>query len=108
MNGKYLLDTNALINLLRASNYSFKIDGGFFFISIITEIEFLSYSKLTIEERASFSSLFKNEQIINIDSTIKSETITLKSNTKIKLPDAVICSTATVNGLILVRWQRIV
>ena len=45
MNGKYLLDTNAVINLLKDENANFDFGGqkGGYLASIITEIELLSF-----------------------------------------------------------------
>jgi len=48
MSGKYLLDTNAIINAL---NLKIKLPLSNYFISIITEMELLSFPKLTIKEK---------------------------------------------------------
>jgi hypothetical protein len=44
MSGRYLLDTNAIINLLKDehNSFSFKDNMGVYFVSIISEIELLS------------------------------------------------------------------
>jgi predicted nucleic acid-binding protein len=104
MSGKYLLDTNAIINLLKDENANFivKDRGEVFFVSIITEIELLCYKDITIEDEAAIRELFDESCIININKKIKEETIELKKKNTIKLPDAVICATALVNHLTLV------
>ena len=104
MNGKYLLDTNAIINLLKDENadFNFKDKKGGFFVSIITEIELLSFKDLTAEDENSIKKLLPGSCIININKIIKDKTIELRKNKDIKLPDAIICATAIVNSLTLV------
>jgi len=104
MNGKYLLDTNAIINLLKDENADFNIKDkkGVFFVSIITEIELLSFKDLTAEDETSIKKLLPGSCIININKIIKDKTIELRKNRDIKLPDAIICAAAIVNSLTLV------
>jgi predicted nucleic acid-binding protein len=104
MNGKYLLDTNAIINLLKDENADFNIKDkkGEFFVSIITEIELLSFKDLTAEDETSIKKLLPGSCIININKIIKDKTIELRKNRDIKLPDAIICASAIVNSLTLV------
>ncbi len=104
MSGKYLLDTNAIINLLKdeTANFIVRDREEVFFVSIITEIELLCYKDLTREDEASIKELLDESCIININKKIKEETIELKKKNTIKLPDAVICASALVNHLTLV------
>lgn len=104
MSGRYLLDTNAIINLLNDDNadFTFKEKKGVYFVSIITEIELLSFKNLTKEDETSIKKLLPEACIINIDTDIKNKTIELKKKKKIKLPDALICATAVVRKLTLV------
>jgi len=104
MSGRYLLDTNAIINLLNdeSADFSFREKKGVYFVSIITEIELLSFKNLTNEDETSIKKLLPEACIINIDTDIKNKTIELKKKKKIKLPDALICATAVVRKLTLV------
>jgi predicted nucleic acid-binding protein len=104
MNGKYLLDTNAIINLLKDENANFIVKDReeVFFVSVITEIELLCYKDLTREDESSIKELISESCIININKKIKEKTIELKKKNTIKLPDAVICATALVSHLTLV------
>lgn len=104
MSGKYLLDTNAIINLLKDENADFNLKEkeGIFFVSIITEMELLSFKNLTKEDEAAIKELLPESGIINIDKAIKDKTIQVRKKKSIKLPDAVICATALVNDLTLV------
>ncbi|HPZ07037.1 MAG TPA: type II toxin-antitoxin system VapC family toxin [Candidatus Eremiobacteraeota bacterium] len=104
MNGKYLLDTNVIINLLKIEKAKRKfIDKNpLFFLSIITEIELLSYHYLSYEDEQKIKKLLKKTQIINIDTLIKEETIRIRKQHNLKLPDAIICATAFTQSLCLV------
>lgn len=104
MSGKYLLDTNAIINLLRDENATFKFKDkkGVYFVSIITEMELLSFKDLTKEEESKIKKLLPGSCIININKAIKKKAVALRKKKKIKLPDAVICATAMVKNLTLV------
>ncbi len=90
MNGDYLLDTNALINILKTDNFTLKINYGKFFISIISEMEYLCYPNITENEEKLLKKIINEEVVINIDNGIKEKVINLKRNNKIKLPDAII------------------
>jgi predicted nucleic acid-binding protein len=108
MNGRYLLDTNAIINLLKDENSQFNFIGkkGVYFVSIITEIELLSFKNLTKEDETSIYKLLPEASVINIDIDIKNKTIELKKKKKLKLPDALICATALVRKLTLVTEDK--
>lgn len=93
MNGNFLLDTNAIINILKDGCNLVK-PGIYFFVSIITEMELLSYPKLTFEEEKIIHKLLNSSSIINIDDSIKEKAIDLRKKYLIKLPDAIICATA--------------
>lgn len=98
MNGnKILFDTNAVIYFI---NSSFDINNINIFISVISEIELLSYPKITQgEENKIRYFLNNNVNIINLDENIKNETISIRKNFYIKIPDAIIIATAKVNNL---------
>lgn len=98
MNGKYLLDTNAIINLLKDENSDFRFSDkkGVFFVSIITEIELLSFNELSKRDETKIKKILPESCVINIS------TLDLRKNNRIKLPDAVICATAMDNDLTLV------
>lgn len=100
MNGNnILLDTNAIIYFL---NGKFLLNNEYnIFTSIISEIELLCYPKITLEEENIIKDFLNNINIINLDSYIKHETIAIKREISIKLPDAIILATAKVNNLIL-------
>ncbi|HHB95411.1 MAG TPA: type II toxin-antitoxin system VapC family toxin [Campylobacterales bacterium] len=99
MSGKILLDTNAVIYAL---NGGLILPSADYSISIITEIELFSYSKLTDFERDNIKKLLSHFKILNISEEIKDMPIEIRKNYGIKLPDSIICATALVNDSILI------
>jgi hypothetical protein len=88
---KYLVDTNQIIY---AINNSINIKAGFYYISFITEIELLSYPKLDLEEEIKIKQLLQCFNIIDVNTFIKDNTITIRRKTHLKIPDALIVATA--------------
>ena len=100
---KYLLDTNSIIYAL---NSGFKFPLNEYLFSIITEIELLSYSKLSEEDENILKLALSNFQQISITQEIKNKTIEIRKNTKLKLPDSLIVATAIINHSVLVTSDK--
>jgi len=104
MGQKYLIDTNVLIDaqMNRLSNnglaFLAKAIDENFIISFITQIEYLGYKDIS-KDSEEFISL---AEVIETDKQIIQICIDLRKNYKIKLPDALIASTALARNLILV------
>lgn len=104
MGTKYLIDSNILIKfegrLLpeKAQAYVANIIDEDFNISVIIEIEVLGHHSATkeVEEFIGLANLFE------IDKAIRTATIQLRKQYKIKLPDAIIAATALTHGFTLV------
>ena len=96
MNGPdLLLDTNTILYFLSGDEtLSEFITGRKLFISIITELELLSYQKLTTKELKILTAFLSELQIENINEEIKQTTIQIRRVTKLKLPDCIIAATA--------------
>ena len=100
---KYVLDTNSLIYAL---NGDLKIPQYDYVVSIITEIELLSYSKLTDDEEQSIKmllSIFKN---ISLSEAIKERTIDIRKCYNLKIPDSIIVATAVEENAVLVTSDK--
>ncbi|MBR4617108.1 MAG: type II toxin-antitoxin system VapC family toxin [Kiritimatiellae bacterium] len=103
MNGKrYLLDTNAAIQLLAGNPSLIKMveDSDFLAISVISKLEFLSYPDLTEDEKNAFSELLEDLTVFDLmasDSALMQEAVAMRIDGGLKLPDAVIAATALVN-----------
>lgn len=96
---RYLLDTNAIINLFRDER---SLKGIKYFFSIITEFELLSYSTLTANEIIHIKQFCDDDGRVDVNVDIKDSTIHLRRKYNIKLPDAIICGTALTYNLTLV------
>ena len=101
---RYLLDTNAIIYILdqglvlkSRNKYS---------ISIITEIELLSYSKLTRQEYEQIKNALHVFESLNITEAIKEQTIMIRRMRKIKLPDSIIIASAIEEHAVLITHDQ--
>ncbi len=104
MGAKYLIDTNVLIEYIGLllppithSKLSSIIDDEYN-ISFINKIEVLGHSSSN-DEIAAF---INAANIYNINLKIIDETIRLRKQSRIKLPDAIIAATAISNNLVLI------
>lgn len=109
MNGKFLFDTNAVIDLLNRNDLSLTEEqlDLIYSISIITELELLSSSNLDKPEEDAIIDICSNSHIVNIDQDIKNKTIKLRKKYKLKLPDAIICASAASLDIPLVSNDKI-
>ncbi len=90
-----VVDTSLVINLFNGVNEVRElITGRNLFVSIITEIEVLSFPNITPSDAQLLKSFLSECYIIDIESAIKDITINIRSKYKVKLPDAVIAATA--------------
>lgn len=96
MNGdRIVLDTSLIINLFNGiQEVQELINGRQLFISIISEIEVLSFPKLSANESGLLRQFLSECYIVDIEPAIKEITIDIRSKFKVKLPDAVIAATA--------------
>ena len=103
MNDKrYLLDTNAVIQLLAGNPSLRKMveDSDFLAISVISKLEFLSYPDLTEDEKIAFYELLEDLTVFDLtasDDALLQEAVAMRIDGGLKLPDAVIAATALVN-----------
>lgn len=89
----YLLDTNIFI-LLFNDNLAEPIPNGKLGYSIITEIELLSFSRLTKDEENLIKANLKTLYQAALTSNIAQKTIFLRRKYRLKTPDAIIIATA--------------
>lgn len=96
MSGNNLVvDTNIIILTLggneRLADY---VEGRKLFISVIAEIEALSYPGLSKTERSSVEAYINRCTVLGLSGRVKQEAIRIRSKYKVKLPDAIIAATA--------------
>ncbi|MCU0470674.1 MAG: type II toxin-antitoxin system VapC family toxin [Arcicella sp.] len=104
MGKRYLIDTNVIIDFsenrlpLNAKLFVAEAIDNEPNISIINKIELLGFSLITSE----IIEFTDSATIINLTEDIANQTIALRKERKIKLPDAIIAATALINSLTLI------
>jgi tRNA(fMet)-specific endonuclease VapC len=113
MNGRrLLLDTNAIICLLKGENKSlvrFVEQADWVGISIISKLEFLAFPDLLESDAALFEEFQERIDIIDladIDVNLISKIIAIRKSHKLKLPDAIIIATAITNACLLITADK--
>ena len=99
MNGKYLLDTNALIY---AINGKLKLPKADYAVSVITKMELLSWPQLSQEDEQQLRAALSGIAVLQLSSNIQESTIKIRRATSLKLPDSIISATALDGGYVLV------
>jgi len=95
MNGKFLLDTNAVVALLNGNHKISQIlqPATWVGISIITELEFLAFAGLTKEDAALFERFRSRVEVIDLqasDNQLLEQIIDIRKSSGAKMPDAII------------------
>jgi predicted nucleic acid-binding protein len=74
---------------------------GEFYISIISEMEMLSYPAISGDEEIKIRQFLTQVAIVDVNESVKNNAIILRKKYRLKLPDAIICSTALFTSSIL-------
>ncbi len=107
MNGNgYLLDTNAIVQLLKGNKELIAVLGTADFIatSIVSEMEYLSFSGLTDADVALYQAFRGRIQVYDVpsaDTAFTQLVVKARKEHGLKLPDAIIAGTAIAKGLII-------
>ncbi|MDD5461133.1 MAG: type II toxin-antitoxin system VapC family toxin [Methylococcales bacterium] len=88
-----VLDTNAVLYFL-AGRLSEPLPQADFYVSVITEIELLSYPLINREYEIEIRDFLNDVTIINLTEKIKQSAIAFRRQYRLKLPDALIVATA--------------
>ncbi|QXV65357.1 type II toxin-antitoxin system VapC family toxin [Mucilaginibacter sp. 21P] len=90
-----VLDTSLIINLFNGvEEVQDLLSGRSLFVSVISEIEVLSFSGLSVTDKDLLRDFLSKCHMVDIEPAIKELTIEIRAKTKIKLPDAIIAATA--------------
>ncbi|MBY0476741.1 MAG: type II toxin-antitoxin system VapC family toxin [Chitinophagaceae bacterium] len=90
-----LLDTNVILYLLAGdSTLAALINGKDVHISFISEIELLSFKKLSVHEEQSIKYFLNDVTITDLNPSIKKKTISIRKEFGLKIPDSIIAATA--------------
>lgn len=108
MGAKFLIDTNAVIELVTgllppagSSWVNELIWRDEHALSVINEIELL-VNPQSPQEKAVLEAFIANSPVLPIDAAVVRQTTLLRQQYRTKLPDAIIAATALANGLVLV------
>ena len=104
----YLIDSNVIIDYLenrmpqKSRNFITQALEKSFQISIITYVEVLGFDEEDEKKWELLKAFFKMAKVYVINERIAEQTIKIRKQTKIKLPDAFIAGTALTNNLTLI------
>jgi len=112
MNGKrFILDTNAIISLLKGNLNLLNIleDADWIGISVISKIEFRAFKGLSDADAMLFDTFLQRVDVVDLtnrNERLLQNTIKIRKQYKIKLPDAIIISTAISNRSTLITADK--
>lgn len=90
----YVMDTNAVLYFL-SGHVRQPLPPGAYHVSVITEIELLSYPLLKPDHEAEVCDFLADVSIVELSLEIKHRAIALRRQYKLKLPGAVIAATTS-------------
>lgn len=104
---KLLPDTNAIVALLKENKKLKKATetADVIFISVISELEFKSFTNLSESDSNLFDSFASMIHVLDLESSntiLKNKIIQIRNTYRLKLPDAIIAASALMNNAILV------
>ena len=98
----YLADTNAVLYFLSGNECMKLYISSRFAFSVISEMELLSYQKITEDEEKKIRNFLGVCTPFGITEEIKNRAIQIRRKYQTKLPDAIIAATAIEKGLPLI------
>lgn len=98
---KRLLDTNIVLYHL-AGRLAQPLEPADYYVSVITELELLSYPGLNADTENRIQSFLGELTVVQLTADICKTTIELRRRNRLKLPDAIIAGTAKAIGAELV------
>ena len=102
---KYLLDTNFILGMLKATPEVLSLLGTRRFVadecaySAVTRMELLGFEGITPDEDALIRQRLAQFTYLSISMAVEDAAIRLRRSRKVKLPDALIAATALEHGL---------
>jgi predicted nucleic acid-binding protein len=102
----FIADTNFLIYIHEGNVSTRPFLKYNFGISFISEIELLGYTGISISEEIKLKSIIQNCFQTNWNNLMIDQTIQLKRNYQIKLPDAIIAATSITNKVPLISADK--
>jgi hypothetical protein len=92
-----LLDTHVALYLL-GGRLAAPLPEGEYGVSMVTELELLSWPSLTLEEEIRVNLFLSKVTPYDLTRSIRARAVSLCRKERLKLPDAIICATALEHG----------
>ncbi len=102
---RYVLDTNVVIYAEKGT-LAEGLPFGEYFISVISEIELLSFASLTPVQEQALAGLLADVTVVGIVDDVKRRAIELRRQHRLRIPDAIVAATALALGAILLTNDR--
>lgn len=103
-----LLDTNVVLYLLGGRLVN-PLPSGQYLVSVITEIELLSYPSISLDEEVQIRDFLTKITVVGIESNIKKLAIALRKQYRLRIPDTIIAATAqSLNATLFTNDVRLV
>lgn len=96
----FLLDTNTIIYLIN-DRLAMPLPAGRYGVSVITEIELLSFPDLKVDEEQRIRAFLAVADRVAVSEPIRDQAIALRRLHRLKIPDAIIAATAMVGNAVL-------
>lgn len=107
MNGiEILADTNAILYLFAGKKCMIPFMNKQIGVSVITEMELLSFPRISSQELRNLQLLLSKCIIIPMDNDIKNKAIIIRRAYGTKLPDAIVAATSVCNHIPLVTADK--
>ncbi|HAT51274.1 MAG: type II toxin-antitoxin system VapC family toxin [Nitrospirae bacterium] len=107
MDVSYVLDTNVVLSYLGGEMVG-PLPKGEYFVSVITQMELLSYPSLSQSEESAIQDFLHDITVVGLNVDIRDRAIQLRRYHGLKLPDAIIAATAlSLEGWLVTNDQKI-
>jgi hypothetical protein len=98
--GRFLFDTNAALYFL-GNQLADELPTGLYYISVISEIELLSYPNLSAKEEGDIRDFLSKIETVGLRSDVTEAAIAFRRQHRMKIPDAIIAASASVLDAVL-------
>lgn len=104
---RFLIDTNIVLYVLNGNEeLATFLNGEELWISVITEMELLSYPAISESEIKKLKAFLSQISVKQLDEQVKNKAIEIRRTHRIKLPDSIIIATALIHEIPLVTADK--